>query len=311
LDPTPSNLQIFFTGLSTAFHSGYMRPGPWWNNIAMSLPSDTELTTHGWMDRIPKMREWVGPRTVNALPSRTQTVRNKDWEETESIPRNKFLDDTHGLYTPLATDMGWQAAKLHDQQLALAIQANPTCFDGAALFSTAHPIDPDGELSTSNQSNELATTALTPSGYGTGRATMRGLVGRDGQPMGSMPTLLVVPPQLEEAGRLILTADFYGPKSFGNMTDNVGTDSNIWKGTAELLVVEELANQPKVWYLFDNSMAMRAFLVQIRQPAQFTYLVNPNDPNVFWQKEYVFGADSRSAYAPALWFKALRAGASL
>jgi phage major head subunit gpT-like protein len=57
----------------------------------------------------------------------------------------------------------------------------------------------------------------------------------DGRPLGIRPSLLVVPPSLEESAREILQAQFI----VGDAV-NGGYKTNIWQGTAELLVVPEL-----------------------------------------------------------------------
>lgn len=307
MDLTPSNLQIFFTGLHTSYEQGYAMPEPWWSKVAMEVTSDTELETYGWMDRIPKMRQWLGPRTVNNAPLRSRSVTNLDWELTQSIPRNKFLDDKLGLYAPIAKNMGWQAKKLHDQQLATLIQAgNSTLgFDGVNFFATTHLTDIDDPAS-ATQSN-LLSLALTPSNYSAARAKMRSWKGRDGQPMGSRGSLLVVPPSLEEAGLNILNSDFIAPALFGGQTQVGANDNrNVLKGSADLLVIDELESEPTAWYLLDNSGLIKPFVVQVRQAPNFVYLNNPTDPNVFWAKQFIFGVDSRSAYDVSLWFKALR-----
>jgi phage major head subunit gpT-like protein len=312
MDPTSSNLQIYFTGLSTVFQEGYTNTPPWWSQVAMELPSTTELSTYGWMDKLPAARQWIGPRQVNAIATRNRSVVNLDWEDSVGIPRNAFLDDQYGLYTYTSKSMGEAAAKLHDQQLAALMQQNPTAFDGVTFFNSAHPVDIDAGASgpLGSYSNDLTTSALNPTNYGAARAAMRSFIGRDGKPMGSVPSLLAVPPQLEETAKQILTADLIAPSSFANGTQ-VGSNTNIWKGTASFIVIEELQNQPKVWYMLDNRSAMKPFLVQKRKEPEFVYLVNPNDANVFYNKQFVFGWDSRSAYDVVFPFKAIRCGSGL
>jgi len=71
---------------------------------------------------------------------------------------------------------------------------------------------------------------LDAAAYATARAGMMGLLGDYGRPLGIKPNLLVVPPSLEKAGLQILNAD----------KDAAGA-TNVWAGTAELLVVPWLA----------------------------------------------------------------------
>jgi phage major head subunit gpT-like protein len=71
---------------------------------------------------------------------------------------------------------------------------------------------------------------LNTTNYALARTTMMQYSNEDGTPLGIRPSLLVVPPALESQAKEILQADLLG------MT-NEGSKTNVWKGTAELLVV--------------------------------------------------------------------------
>ncbi len=75
---------------------------------------------------------------------------------------------------------------------------------------------------------------LNSSNYAAARTAMMSLKNEEGTPLGIMPNLLVVPPELEAQAKEILTAELLG-------VSGEGTKSNIWRGTAELLVVPWLA----------------------------------------------------------------------
>jgi len=310
MDPTPAALQVFFTGLKNLWYQAYSMGEVWYNKVSTMVPSETELETYGWMDRLPAMRQWVGPRQNNSVLTQPRIVTNVDWEQTTSIPRNKFLDDKLNLFGPISQEMGRQAKKLHDYQLASLLESNPVGFDGVTFFSTAHPTDTSGSIVSTTQSNDLQTLALNASAYAQARAAMRNFQGRDGKPFGVLPSLMIVPPALEESALQLRNAEFFAPQTFGNSATNVGATTNIWKNAFEILVVPELT-RPKVWYLFDARGFVKPLLVQNRQAPMFVSLVNPNDPNVFWQKEYTWGADSRSAYDVTIWFLAARFGIAL
>jgi len=76
---------------------------------------------------------------------------------------------------------------------------------------------------------------LNATNYAAARAAMMAFKGSDGKPLGVQPNLLVVPPALEATAREILHADFI----LGDATAG-GSKSNIWKGSADLLVVPYL-----------------------------------------------------------------------
>lgn len=71
---------------------------------------------------------------------------------------------------------------------------------------------------------------LSATNYAAARAAMMAFKSDDGEPLGIRPNLLVVPPSLEGAAREILLAE----------RDDAGA-TNVWRGTADLLVTERLA----------------------------------------------------------------------
>ena len=71
--------------------------------------------------------------------------------------------------------------------------------------------------------------------YSSTRAAMMSLTNAEGRPLGIKPNLRVVPHALEKAAGEILQAQF----SIGDHTTG-GSKSNVWQGTADLLVVPEL-----------------------------------------------------------------------
>lgn len=76
---------------------------------------------------------------------------------------------------------------------------------------------------------------LNATNYASARAAMMSLTNAEGGPLGIRPSLLVVPPALEAKAREILHAQFViGSSTVG------GSKSNIWQGSADLLVVPEL-----------------------------------------------------------------------
>jgi phage major head subunit gpT-like protein len=76
---------------------------------------------------------------------------------------------------------------------------------------------------------------LTSTSYSAARADMMTVKNADGRPLGLQPSLLLVPPSLEGQARQILQAQMI-------VADPVNGEaiSNIWQGSADLLVVPEL-----------------------------------------------------------------------
>ncbi|RUT27393.1 head protein [Asaia sp. W19] len=82
-----------------------------------------------------------------------------------------------------------------------------------------------------------STRPLTIQSFGDAKAAMASLCRADGTPYGIVPDLLMVPSNLEQAGRTLLKAQL-APLSAGN---NFATGTNPWIGAADLMVAERLS----------------------------------------------------------------------
>ncbi len=310
MDPTPSALIAMFTGFKNMFYEGYAGTPTWSAQICMSEPSTTSLNTYGWMDRLPAMREWIGARQVATPIAQSRSLVNKHYEITSSMDRDRFVDDQYGIYANIVREHARQAAKQEDYLTAALMESNPTAFDNVAFFATNHPQDTSGQQSATTYSNDLINLALTPSNIGQVKTQMRNFKGRDGKPQNVRPTLLVVPPNLEEAAESICNSDYFSPNQFGGSSQLVGMSKNLYKGQFKYLVIPELTHA-NTWYAFYDEGFIKALLVQNREAINMQFLVNPTDPNVFWQKEYAWGADKRLAVDITLPWYAVRCGFAL
>src|SRR5260221_9576947 len=79
---------------------------------------------------------------------------------------------------------------------------------------------------------------------------------------------------------------------FGNQTSQVGAITNIYQGTAKILMIPDLTSDD-TWYLADTSKPIKPFVWVLREPVSFAYRVSPTDPIVFDRNEYLFGARGR------------------
>lgn len=302
----PATIDAIFYNFRLDFQGAYDRAEPWWNKVASLVPSSGRENRYPWLKLMPRMREWIGERKLNNLVARGSTIVNKDWEASIEVDRNDIEDDQIGVYAPAVAMLGDQAKRWPDDIVVSLIQSGVTAlaFDGQQYFNASHPIDSD-QTGLGTYSNNFTTTALNASNYQTVRSAMMAYKGEDNKPLRVMPNLLVVPPQLEAAGRQILNADFIAA-SFG-INAATGSQSNVLKGSADLLVVPELANEATTWYLLDVSKPVKPFIFQQRKAPALVSLVDPTSENVFMRKKFIFGVDSRGNAGFSLPFLAARA----
>lgn len=55
------------------------------------------------------------------------------------------------------------------------------------------------------------------------------------------------------------------------------------------------------WFLLDMSRALKPILLQIRKDFEFTSLTDPTSPNVFMNKEFIYGTDARMNVGFGFW----------
>lgn len=304
----PANLGAMFLNFSTVFQTAFASAPSFVDRVAMTVPSTSRATLHGWMDKMPDVREWIGPRVIQNAKLQRRLIENKKYELTIGIPEDDIEDDQVGLYTPQVQMMGQSMAQFADKQIAALINANPLAYDGKPFWAEDHPVNTyDSGMGT--QSN-IVDGPLSEDTWEEALATMAEFMGADGNAMGILGTALMVPTRLQGTARRIMNGAFY-PKlvAGGTLGDgDVGVQANIWQGSGDVIVNPWLKNQTRAYVLALGS-PIRPFVHQVRRATRFTNLVNPTDPNVFWNGQFVMGADRRDAFDVTMPWLAVRIGA--
>lgn len=324
MEITQANLDILFRNAQIAFGEVLAQTPTWYQQVSTQFTSGTRQETYAWMDRIPRVREWLGDRIVNAVTTQGRVVENRVFEDTVALSKWDILDDQFGVFNMTTRYLADEAAKwpdtLHaqwfrDAAASVTSGGRPNLgYDGLPFFSASHPVQAGADSNAASvtgaatQSNLYTSRALTWDNYVYVRTQMASLVGADGLPLMVQPNLLIVPPALESIGKLILEADMV-PSSAAMTTGTAGQSpmTNTYKGSAKLLVIPQLADKPNNWWLFDTTRVVKPILWQLRQPPVFTPRTNPADPVVFDAAQFVYGVDMRGNVSDTLWFLAAAA----
>ena len=149
-----ASLNSAFTGFKTIFNMAFEGAPSTYQTISMEVPSSSSEEDYGWLGQFSRLREWVGDRVIRNLVAHSYTIKNRKFEDTVSIPRDKFEDDKFGVFKPVFAEMG-RNARTHPDELVYALVASgfaTACYDGQYFFDTDHPVtDQDGtETSVSN-----------------------------------------------------------------------------------------------------------------------------------------------------------------
>ena len=289
---TGANIEALNKGFSKKYRTAYDDAPEWGDRIATTIPSTHGTEVHGWMARILKMRRWDGPRLIQNLNTHQYTLTNETYENTVGVGVNEIEDDSLGVYDPIFSEMGRQSKKWKDQRLKVALQSGTTelCFDGQAFFAATHDLDPAG-----NQSNNFTSSALSATNFDIVWAAMAAYTGEDGESLGVMPNLLVVPPQLKKEALDIVQAERLASGA-----------TNTLKNWVDVLVVPELSNQATTWYLMDTTKGINPLVFQLRQAPKMTQMTQMTDPNVFNEDKFLWGVKARGKEGYGPWWLAAR-----
>lgn len=298
-----SKIQAAFLAFDTSYQQAYMEAKPKWSSYAMEMPSSAEEEVYAWMAKTAELEEWIGPRTVQNLKGRVQTLRNKKFQHATKVERVRIEDDRIGIYLPWMAEAGKRAALWPDKITTAAILAgeSTTTYDGQFFFDTDHPVDMDDPAS-AIQANLKAAFPLTADNLAQARSEFIQFKGEDGVPMEIEPDTLFVPPQLLYKARQLTGAEVLGVAVGGAAAGQ----TNVLKGLFNVVELPRLAGEPLNWYLAHTGSRIKPFLFQNRMAPELTFLNNPTDPNVFWDDEYVVGVRARGAAGYGPWFLAMK-----
>ncbi len=321
MDINQANLDILFRQVEVKYTELYEQTPTWWQQITSLMPSKTRSVDYAWMTRLPIMRKWLGARVINSVSNQTRRVINAPYENTIRLSKWDVKDDMFGVFNMALAVQASEVKKWPDTLVAQSIRegASQTTsdgisnlgYDGVPVFSTRHPIfaGVDGAAGTINgasvQSNLYTSLPLTYDNYVRVRTDMMSWVGSDGLPLNILPDTLMVPPSLESMGKMILEADMVATTSAtlpGGATQANAPMTNTYKGTAKLMVNQQLADKPQNWWMMDCSKPVKPWLFQQLDAPTMTALTSPTDPNVFMLAEFLWGFEARGATAETVWF---------
>lgn len=277
---TPSNLQILFTGIETRFWQAFTLEQLFYEKLCTTYPVGTEQWISAWVPMTDKLREWTGSRIVRTPAPQTYMVPIKPWEGTYGVDKFKVQDDTYGVYNPVITNLGKQAAKLPDYQLRDLLQNQGAWTgsfqlgtEGIAHWNTSVPVD-FYDASKGTYPNDytgggvtvngiLVGGALAANSFATVYEDMSRRKSQSGESQEVTPNLAVTGPMLKLSMDTILQAQFMGLPVIGSigtavqnpnpsvtgMTPNaplVGATSNIMNSWTDRLMWRDLGGSTSV-----------------------------------------------------------------
>lgn len=249
--------------------------------IGMDVPSTTGEEVHLWLSQVPGFIEWAGDRIVHTLTHSGLRVRNKDWAQTVKVLRNDIEDDRIGGYGILFEALGAEASRdaFWLDLLIETLTDPPVWADGNPFF------DNDRVYGAQSIDNFVG-SALSRSVFKTAVSLMLGYKGSNGKPLHVSPYMLLC-----------------GSTVFWTAKELMESEDIIESGVATTNDVRGMCVprfhsglEADEWYLLGMQASYKPLAAQIRKEGNaLDRKDSPSDDNVFWNKEYVYGADARGA----------------
>jgi phage major head subunit gpT-like protein len=136
-------LRDLFVGFRNDFNTGFRSAEPMWNQVATLVPSMTAENLYGWLGQFPRLREWIGDRTLHKMAAEAYRLPNRKFEASVEVKRDDIEDDQFGVYSPMMQEMGFAAATHPDELVFEAVVKGFTtglCYDGQPFFDSDHPV---------------------------------------------------------------------------------------------------------------------------------------------------------------------------
>jgi phage major head subunit gpT-like protein len=286
-----TTLQSIFINLKTTFNRAFDGAPSFWSKVAMLVPSGAALNDYKWLSNFPRMRKWIGDKSVKALAAFGYSVVNDDWEATVEVDRNDIEDDQLGIYAPQAEMAGFSAKQLPDEIVAALVNGVFTtlCFDGQYMCDVDHPVNGASVSNKGTKKLNCSTQAAAIASLGVGRTAMKKFLDDEGRPLNITPNVLLVPPALEDIANVLAN----------NEKLNDG-QPNPYKGTFTVVCDARLTSDD-AWFLLDTTKPVKPFIYQERKAPIFVQQIDPQADDVFMRKKFKFGAEARAAGGYGFW----------
>lgn len=192
----------------------------------------------------PVFKEFKGEAVSQEFEPEEVSIDKRKWKRSLSVDKDFIRNrKTSPMVNQNLRNLGLEGRRLDYRILAdrLMNGTSLTAWDGQNVFDTSHNLlDGSGTWS-----NNLTTTSLTIDNLFTAKQRLREFVDRQGEPIGVLPDLLIVGPQLEQKAREILESP---QLDHGGTTSGMpGPRTNIAQGMVDLAVFDYITDDS--WYV--------------------------------------------------------------
>lgn len=280
-----------------------------WARYCESIPTDTDRIEHDVIEAFPVIRKWEGEKQFKSAQAATQSIRVYPYEASFEEDRLKVQADRTGQVGRRIQQFLANTAYAMDKLAHEALVANPTGYDGVALYSASHPRGPAG----APQSN-TTTSALSFATFEAAMVAGASLRDANGEPLGVSYNLLRVGPKLAALAReitgsneRIVSIDNAGAIDSGTRVaatsiPNVRGLQVFTGGSVDVIVDPRLVGTyDDYWYLFDTNRGAPALVAYVFRAFEGISQDEMTDDGRFLSDKLRFSVEGDVGFGAGAW----------
>jgi phage major head subunit gpT-like protein len=274
-----SNLTGLFTGYKALFLGALNNTQTFWDKVAMRTTSTNLEEVYHWLGAFPRLKKFLGEVNIKNIAANRYAIPNDEYEATVSVKEAHVETDQYGIYNPMFEMAGFKGATHKDEIVFNLLTNGFTTLDytGKNFFDTNKLHNP-GDKKSGTFSNK-GTKKLSAANFEAAVQSLKSIKDAEGAPLGiGLKLLLVVAPGNEHVARRILNAELIN-----------GGETNVNKGTAELLVSPYLSNADQ-WFVLEVGMPIKPLILQVVKDIRLTGMTDPTCDHVFKFHEFLYQA---------------------
>jgi phage major head subunit gpT-like protein len=238
------------------------------------------------------LSEWVDRRVRKDFRPYRWNIANKRYQSAIDVERQALERDQLGHIESRVRMLAMRAKQFRAKMLVDLLEAgfSTACYDGQFFFDSDHSEGDSGA-----QSN-TASTALSEGALETGIASMEGIKDDEGEPLGLVPDLLVVGPNLRAKARKLLNATSIVATG---TTDLVLPNASAVQGMLDLAVSPLISGNH--WFLGCTNLPVQGLIRQPERPEEFQAVTDLNDSEIFETEVFKYGVNLVEGFGYHLW----------
>lgn len=147
--PSAEVITNLMASLTTAFNDKFGATPSQYTAVATVVPMDEKGLVFGWLTSDDDLEAWTGSRVIKSISAHGYRIEPTKYTKTLGISFDDIRDGKFTTAVLQASGLGRSAARFADKKVFGVLKANPTCYDGKALFAADHNVNGvDGDAGT-------------------------------------------------------------------------------------------------------------------------------------------------------------------